>query len=60
VGNATRGVACRRRILSWSLEDHLEQPVKWYGPIGMNTQEQPRQAFTQLQEGTFLKENRSE
>ena len=33
----------------------LEEPVAWYGPIVMNTQEQLRQAFEELQEGTFLK-----
>jgi redox-sensitive bicupin YhaK (pirin superfamily) len=33
----------------------LEEPVAWYGPIVMNTQEQLRQAFDELQEGTFLK-----
>jgi redox-sensitive bicupin YhaK (pirin superfamily) len=33
----------------------LEEPVAWYGPIVMNTQEQLRQAFTELREGTFLK-----
>ena len=36
----------------------LEEPVAWYGPIVMNTQEQLRQAFNELQEGTFLKEGR--
>ncbi len=33
----------------------LEEPVAWYGPIVMNTQEQLRQAFTELEQGTFLK-----
>ena len=32
----------------------LQEPVAWYGPIVMNTQEQLRHAFEQLQEGTFL------
>ena len=33
----------------------LEEPVAWYGPIVMNTQEQLRQAYEELREGTFLK-----
>ena len=33
----------------------LEEPVAWYGPIVMNTQEQLQQAFAELEEGTFLK-----
>jgi redox-sensitive bicupin YhaK (pirin superfamily) len=32
----------------------LKEPVAWYGPIVMNTQEQLRQAFEELQQGTFL------
>src|SRR6195256_1997857 len=35
----------------------LDEPVAWYGPIVMNTQEQIRHAFEELQEGTFLKSN---
>jgi len=34
----------------------LGEPVAWYGPIVMNTQEQLRQAFDELKKGTFLKE----
>jgi redox-sensitive bicupin YhaK (pirin superfamily) len=33
----------------------LKEPVAWYGPIVMNTQDQLRQAFTELENGTFLK-----
>ena len=32
----------------------LEEPVAWYGPIVMNTQEQLREAFQELEKGTFL------
>jgi quercetin 2,3-dioxygenase len=33
----------------------LEEPVAWYGPIVMNTQEQLRQTFEELEQGKFLK-----
>jgi redox-sensitive bicupin YhaK (pirin superfamily) len=33
----------------------IEEPVAWYGPIVMNTQEQLRQAVSELQSGTFIK-----
>jgi len=33
----------------------LEEPVAWYGPIVMNTQAQLREAFDELEQGTFLK-----
>jgi redox-sensitive bicupin YhaK (pirin superfamily) len=32
----------------------IEEPVAWYGPIVMNTQEQLREAWTELQNGTFI------
>jgi redox-sensitive bicupin YhaK (pirin superfamily) len=38
----------------------LGEPVAWYGPIVMNTQEQLRQAFEELQRGTFLKTKKGE
>ena len=34
----------------------LEEPVAWYGPIVMNTQEQLRQAMSDLRAGTFIKQ----
>ena len=33
----------------------LEEPVAWYGPIVMNTQEELRKAFHELEKGTFLR-----
>ncbi|MSV28657.1 MAG: pirin family protein [Bryobacterales bacterium] len=32
----------------------LQEPVAWRGPIVMNTQEQLRKAFEELEDGTFL------
>jgi hypothetical protein len=33
----------------------IEEPVAWYGPIVMNTQDQLRQAVAELRDGTFIK-----
>ncbi|HXO22285.1 MAG TPA: pirin-like C-terminal cupin domain-containing protein, partial [Thermoanaerobaculia bacterium] len=34
----------------------LQEPVAWYGPIVMNTEEQLQQAVAELRAGTFLKQ----
>ncbi|WP_459129667.1 pirin family protein [Guggenheimella bovis] len=34
----------------------LKEPVRWGGPIVMNTNEELKQAFLELEQGTFLKE----
>ncbi|HEV2305245.1 MAG TPA: pirin-like C-terminal cupin domain-containing protein, partial [Candidatus Acidoferrales bacterium] len=33
----------------------IEEPVAWYGPIVMNTQEELRQALAELHTGDFIK-----
>jgi redox-sensitive bicupin YhaK (pirin superfamily) len=33
----------------------IEEPVAWYGPIVMNTEEELRQAYSELRSGTFIK-----
>jgi redox-sensitive bicupin YhaK (pirin superfamily) len=34
----------------------IEEPVAWYGPIVMNTDDELRQAVSELQRGTFIRE----
>jgi redox-sensitive bicupin YhaK (pirin superfamily) len=34
----------------------LREPVHWYGPIVMNSQEQLNEAFRDLQNGTFIRD----
>ena len=34
----------------------LQEPVAWHGPIVMNTREELRQAYAELEAGTFIKE----
>jgi redox-sensitive bicupin YhaK (pirin superfamily) len=33
----------------------LQEPVAWYGPIVMNTEDELRQAYAELKNGTFIK-----
>ena len=33
----------------------IREPVAWYGPIVMNTESELRQAFEELEKGTFIK-----
>jgi redox-sensitive bicupin YhaK (pirin superfamily) len=33
----------------------IEEPVAWYGPIVMNTEEQLQQAYAELRDGSFIK-----
>jgi hypothetical protein len=33
----------------------ISEPIAWYGPIVMNTQEELRVAFEEYQKGTFVK-----
>ena len=37
----------------------LDEPMAWYGPIVMNSQDELLQALTEINEGTFIKETAS-
>ncbi len=38
----------------------LQEPVAWYGPIVMNTQEELRRAWSELRDGTFIKTGKTD
>jgi hypothetical protein len=38
----------------------IGEPIAWYGPIVMNTQEELRVAYDELQHGTFIKAGRAQ
>jgi hypothetical protein len=33
----------------------IQEPVAWYGPIVMNTEDELRQAYAELRAGTFIR-----
>ena len=33
----------------------IEEPVAWYGPIVMNTEQELRQAYAELRDGSFIR-----
>jgi redox-sensitive bicupin YhaK (pirin superfamily) len=33
----------------------MQEPVAWYGPIVMNTEEQLQEAYAELRDGSFIK-----
>jgi hypothetical protein len=37
----------------------IGEPVAWYGPIVMNTQEELRIAFEEYENGTFIKHKKA-
>lgn len=51
----TNGQAVRFLLISGK---PIGEPVAWYGPIVMNTQEELRVAFEEYQKGTFIKHKR--
>ena len=48
----TSEMPCRFLLISGK---PIQEPVAWYGPIVMNTQEELQTAFNELREGTFIK-----
>ena len=38
----------------------LKEPISWGGPIVMNTDDELRNAFVELEQGTFIKHNARE
>jgi len=52
VAIATQGSAVRFLLVSGK---PIKEPVAWYGPIVMNSQEELRIAFEEYEQGTFIK-----
>ncbi|SNB46246.1 pirin family protein [Geobacter sp. DSM 9736] len=54
---STRGIPVRFLLISGK---PIGEPVAWYGPIVMNTQEELQNAFEELDKGTFIKQKNVE
>jgi redox-sensitive bicupin YhaK (pirin superfamily) len=54
VSITTQGEAVRFLLISGK---PIDEPVAWYGPIVMNTEEELRIAFEEYQNGTFIKDS---
>ena len=52
---STEGEAVRFLLVSGK---PIGEPVAWYGPIVMNTEEELRVAFEEYENGTFIKAKR--
>ena len=50
---STRGIPVRFLLVSGK---PIGEPVAWYGPIVMNSQEELQQAFAELEKGTFIRD----
>jgi redox-sensitive bicupin YhaK (pirin superfamily) len=55
VAVATENSAVRFLLISGK---PIGEPVAWYGPVVMNTQEELRAAFEEYENGTFIKHNK--
>ena len=40
---------------NYDIAEPIEEPVAWQGPIVMNTREELRKAYLELESGTFIK-----
>lgn len=54
-GHHHSGKAVRFLLISGK---RIGEPVTWYGPIVMNAQEEFKQAFKELDSGTFIRDKR--
>ena len=51
----TESIGCR---FLFAAGKPIKEPVAWYGPIVMNTQEELQIAFDEYRNGTFIKKHK--